>query len=132
MDTKLFLGIYGELFVLDLELVMYLEADDHYTIVYYSSGTHFMLPFGLSRVEESINEKLNGESYLKRFSRKYVVNTNYIFHINVMKQIMQLYDAKGTSYSLRMPKPILRSYMDSIKKRPHETTEMASFVNSMS
>lgn len=122
MKTKLSLGIYGEMFALDLEMVMYLEADDHYTIVYYSSGIHFMLPFCLSKVEEVINEKVVGETYLMRFSRKYIVNLNYVYHINVTKQIVQLCDNKGASYSLHIPKPVLRNYLEGMKKKSIEKT----------
>ena len=116
MKNKLSLGVYGELFALDLEKVMYLEADDHYTIVYYSSGIHFMLPFGLSKVEEAISdEEIAGNIYLLRFCRKYIVNINYIYHVNVMKQIIQLYDNRGDSHSLHIPKPILRNLLEKMK-----------------
>lgn len=120
MKTKLSLVIYGEMFALDLEMVMYLEADDHYTIVYYSSGIHFMLPFCLSKVEEAIKEKVVGETYLMRFSRKYMVNLDYVYHINVTKQIIQLCDNKGASYSLRIPKLVLRNFLDGVKKKSLE------------
>ena len=61
MGKKLCLSIYGELYMIDLEMVMYLQADDHYTIAYYASGTHFMIPFGLSKVEAAIIEKLDSD-----------------------------------------------------------------------
>lgn len=59
MDTRtgrLCFGLYDELYVVDLGQVMYFQADDHYSHVYYASGTHFMLPFGLSKVESAIGE----------------------------------------------------------------------------
>ena len=45
MENKLCFSVYGELYVVDLDRMLYFEADDHYTHVYYSSGTHFMIPF---------------------------------------------------------------------------------------
>jgi DNA-binding LytR/AlgR family response regulator len=112
MGKKLCLSIYGELYMIDLEMVMYLQADDHYTIAYYTSGTHFMIPFGLSKVETAIAEKLDGDNFLIRLSRKYIVNIRCIFHINAIKQEIQLADASGCSHSLHFPKAVLRKLID--------------------
>ena len=113
---KMSFCVYGELFVLDLEKVMYLEADDHYTIVYYASSAHFMLPFGLSHVLETVEKKENVKEYLIRLGRKYVVNTNFIMHVNVVKQIVQMCDNKGEIYTLHFPKQVLREFIMNIKK----------------
>src|SRR5574344_762981 len=112
MGKKLCLSIYGELYMIDLEMVMYLQADDHYTVAYYASGTHFMIPFGLSKVETAIAEKLDGDNYLIRLSRKYIVNIRCIYHVNAVKQEIQLADVQGTSHSLHVPKPVLRKLID--------------------
>src|SRR5574344_1550343 len=112
MGKKLCLSIYGELYMIDLEMVMYLQADDHYTVAYYTSGTHFMIPFGLSKVEAAIAEKLDGDNYLIRLSRKYIVNTRCIYHVNAVKQEIQLADRFGNSHSLHFPKPVLRKLID--------------------
>lgn len=112
MGKKLCLSIYGELYMIDLEMVMYLQADDHYTVAYYASGTHFMVPFGISKVETAIAEKLDGDNYLIRLSRKYIVNTRCIYHVNAVKQEVQLVDAQGSTHSLHFPKPVLRKLID--------------------
>ncbi len=117
MGKKLCLSIYGELYMIDLEMVMYLQADDHYTIAYYASGTHFMIPFGLSKVEMAIVEKLDGDKFLIRLSRKYIVNTRCIFHINAVKQEIQLADAQGISHSLHFPKAVLRKLINMLSLR---------------
>lgn len=97
--------------MIDLDRVMYLQADDHYTHVYYSSGTHFMVPFGLSKVEAAIAGRLGTDKFLIRLGRKYIVNTRRIFHINCVKQVLQLSDDHGTNHSLSLPKPILHGLM---------------------
>lgn len=50
MNDILCLGAYDELYRIDTSLILYFEADDHYTNVYYANGTHFVIPFGLSKV----------------------------------------------------------------------------------
>ena len=51
---RLCLNMHDELYVIDLGQTIYFMADDHYTHVYYSNGVRFMVPFGLSRVEERL------------------------------------------------------------------------------
>jgi len=99
------------MYVIDLDRVIYLQADDHYTHVYYTSGTHFMVPFGLSKVEAAISGKLSDDKFLVRLGRKYIVNTRRVFHVNSVKQVVQLTDDHGTNHALRLPKPILHMLM---------------------
>jgi hypothetical protein len=68
------LNTYNELYVIDCDVVMYLQADDHYTIVNYLSGAHFMVPFGLSVLEDSIQECCSNDKFLVRLGRKYIIN----------------------------------------------------------
>ena len=49
MGDILCLGAYDELYRIDTSQLIYFEADDHYTNVYYANGTHFVIPFGLSQ-----------------------------------------------------------------------------------
>lgn len=118
MQTRLCLNVYGEMYMIDLERVMYLQADDHYTHVYYSSGAHFMVPFGLSKVEAAISDHLPADSFLIRLGRRYIVNTRRIFHINCVKQVLQLSDDHGSNHSLTLPKPILHGLMQMMGGAP--------------
>ena len=112
MENKLCFSVYGELNVVDLDRMLYFEADDHYTHVYYSSGTHFMIPFGLAKVALSDKGKA-GDAFL-RLGRKYIVNTRRVFHVNAVKQVAVLVDDHGTNYTLHLPKPVLRMLMENI------------------
>lgn len=114
---KLCLSVYGELYRIELENVLYFQADDHYTIVYYTSGTHFMMPFGLSKVEAAISEIMTDNKFLVRLSRKYIVNLMRVFHINVLKQVLVLNDDSGSNVTLRLPKQTLRILIGMIDNR---------------
>lgn len=117
---RIFLTTYNELYIVDSEQLLYLEADDHYTMVNYTSGTRFMVPFGLSKVEVAISEAFaaasSGENApertLIRVGRKFLINTKHVIHINTMKQVLVLANAHGENFSLRLPKAVLRSLID--------------------
>ena len=85
MENKLCFSVYGELYVVDLDRMLYFEADDHYTHVYYSSGTHFMIPFGLAKVEAALSNKGRAGDAFLRLGRKYIVNIRRVFHVNAVK-----------------------------------------------
>lgn len=99
--------IKNELYIIHCNSVLYMQADDHYTLVYYLSGAHFMIPFGLSKVMERVWTVLGKDSYLVRVSRKFVVNLRAVFHINTVKEVVLLSDAHGVNHEIHVPKKTL-------------------------
>lgn len=116
-NNSLLLSVYGDLYVINLEMALFFEADDHYTHVYYTSGVHFMIQFGLAQVENAIAESIYDTKHFVRLSRKYIVNVKRIFHINMHRQIIVLCDDKGVNHNLRMPKATLRTLIDTISQK---------------
>lgn len=114
MGTKIHFSVYGELYVVDLDSTLYFEADDHYTHIHYASGTHFMIPFGMAKVEAAVAERLGPDAFIVRLSRKYMVNTRRIFHINTIKQVAVLTDDHGSNLTLHLPKHVLRTLIDTL------------------
>lgn len=117
MEERLFLNACNEMYVIDLTKVLYLQADDHYTIVNLSSGMHFMVSFGLSHLENAINDTLQENKYLIRLSRKYIINIKKVFQVNTVKQILMLNDDNGNLSTIHMPKPALRELMDILREK---------------
>jgi len=116
-EKRLCLNGHDELYIIDLNRVLYLQADDHYTDVYYSSGAHFLVPFGLVRIEDKIAAMPEAKLYLLRLGRKYIVNIKRIFRINTTKELMYLADDEGNTLSLHVSKPVLRSLMELMRQK---------------
>lgn len=111
---RLYLNMHDELYVIDLEQTAYFMADDHYTHVYYIGGVRFMVPFGLSRIEERfVLMAVHNPHPFKRVGRKYIVNTSLIHNINVTKQTLTLM-AGGKMLALQMSKPVLRDLLTEV------------------
>ena len=117
MNSTISLCAHNELYVIDCNKVMYMQADDHYTHVYYLSGNHFMVPYGLSTVMGLLDEKFPDEPFLIRVGRTYVINTRVVFHINTVKQIVVLADSHGNNHSIHLPKQILRDLIESLGRK---------------
>ena len=95
---------------------VYLQADDHYTDVYYTTGTHFLVPFGLGKVEARLDVMPERRSQFLRLGRKFIINRNRIFRINTVKEQLFLADDRGNQVSLHISKPVLRSLIDMMAK----------------
>lgn len=112
--NQLCLRNYGELFNIDLGQTIYFMADDHYTNVYYSSGAHFLIPFGLSRVEAQLAALGSRGAQFRRLGRTHIVNTDFIFHINAVRQTVSVSDMRGGSHQIKLPKATIHALMDSL------------------
>lgn len=110
------LSARDELYIIDLSKVLYLQADDHYTQVYYASGAHFFVPFGLARIEELIAAIPHAKDHMLRLGRKYIVNLKGIFRISTVREMLYLFDDHGESVSIHISKPVLRSLMDMMSR----------------
>lgn len=113
---KLYLSSYDECYIVDLDEILYIMADDHYCKVTYLSGANIMLPYGLGKIEEYITRHHDTTSNLQRMGRKYIININYMLHISTTKQTLILSDKIGNKHSLRIAKPILRELIDNIRR----------------
>ncbi len=110
-DTTLYLKHHDELYLIDLSLTQYFMADDHYTYVSYSTGSNFMIPFGLKRIEELLES--GAKDNFRRIGRKYIVNLAMIHSISTSKQQLTLMTTTGKPVVLCLSKPVLRELMDS-------------------
>ena len=117
---RIVLSSYNEMYVIHCDSVLYMQADDHYTHVTYISGAHFMMPFSLSKVEQHIHALDTDERFLVRVGRKYIINLHHVFHVNTVKQVVLLADAKGKHHSLTLPKQILRNLIEMLSGNINE------------
>lgn len=115
MNNRIVLSLHNEMYVIHCDQVLYMQADDHYTHIVYTSGAKFMVPFGLSEMEKRIDDVMEGsEKYLKRFGRKHIINIRRVFHVNTVRQVVVLTDDSANNVSVSLPKNILRSIIETM------------------
>ena len=115
---KLCINSRDELFVLDLDKVAYIQASGNYSRIVYIGGMQMMITLGLSKLEGMIKMIVpkDRRSPFVRLGRSLLVNQTYLTHINVLKQRLTLSDNQEHSYVLDVPKALLKSYKDLIRK----------------
>ena len=114
-ENSLCLSSHDELYMIDLNKVLYFQADDHYTNVYYTSGVHFLVPFGLVKIETQVASQPQARQFLLRLGRKYMVNTSRIFRINTTKELLYLTCDDSNIVSLHIPKAVLRLLIEQMR-----------------
>lgn len=110
-DKILLFNTRDELTRIRLDRVCYFESDGNYTTVYFSNGVKTSLLTSLVHLEELISDVFAGNrNVFIRISKKYIVNSAYIFQINVLRQRLILSDLVGpTVYTLPVSKEALKS-----------------------
>ncbi len=117
-QTTLCLGSYDELYLIDLNKVVYMEADDHYSNIYYTGESSFMVPYGLGEIEQRLLNMPWARQRLIRLGRKFIVNLQSVFRINTVKETIFLVNPAGGTLNLHISKPVLRGLIEQL--RAHE------------
>ena len=122
-EKNLCLSAHDELYMIDLNQVLYFQADDHYTEVFYQTGSHFLIPFGLVKIEAQLELMRDARQNLCRLGRKYIVNTRRIFRINTAKELLYLVGNDSNPIALHVTKPVLRSLMNHFRQQQQGTAK---------
>ena len=110
MDNILLFSTRDELTRIRLERVMYFEADANYTKVVFSNGVTATLLTSLVHIEKLIAGVLiEKNSIFVRIGKRYIINSAYLFQINVLRQRLVLSDlASPYTATLSVSKDALR------------------------
>lgn len=82
-----------ELVKLDLEKMVYAEADGNFLHITFLNGQVFTIAFTLQKLEDLLEHSmLDTDNRYIRIGRRYIVDRRYITYINVLKQTLILSD----------------------------------------
>ena len=88
MDKEyLILNTRDELLRLDIDKIVYLEGEGSYTHIVSANNITNVLSVNLSKLQKILDESLKSKSVIfARVGKKYIVNLNLVFSINVANQ----------------------------------------------
>lgn len=111
-----------ELLRVDLASVVYFEADGNYTRFVSVNGLTEMVCINLGKMEEFLALRSQG-SNLKfvRIGKKYILNLNFVYRVNTLKQELVLSDQRTFQYTLSISKIALKALKDLMS--PHKKPE---------
>ena len=92
-ETTLFFNTRDELIKVKLGRVAYFEADSNYCHVHFINGAKATLLTSLVNIEQLLSQHFQkNASHFIRIGKKVIVNGNFIFQINVVRQKLILSD----------------------------------------
>lgn len=102
---------------LDTQMIVYFEADGNYTYIVTTNKQKACLTMNLTHTEEALATQMeNVASQFMRIGKRFVVNMNYIYQIDMQKQVLLLSDWKHFVFQLPISKEALKSVRELIIK----------------
>ena len=103
---------------------MYVSSEGNYSNVVTSDGRSRLVTYQLGQIEDSINDQLGDEGMtFFRLGRSLIINTEYIYFVDVTKQVLILSDFHGSFHELSASKEVLaklKAYIESIERTNHD------------
>ena len=107
--TYLFFNSRDELQRIEVSKVVYFEADGNYTDIVMVNKLRASVCMNLGEMEKALATQIGEEA--KRFMRigkRFIVNMNYIYQVNVLKQTLMLSDSEHFLFQMPVSKEALK------------------------
>lgn len=109
----LYLNSRDELLRIDISKIAYFESDGNYTYIVLANGLKGTVTKNLAQMQELLSEKLKERSTrFARIGKRYIVNLNYVYQINVLQHKLVLSDGLHFAYTLNISKDSLKTLKD--------------------
>ena len=102
-----------EAYIIDLQLVAYFKAEDHYTTVCFLNGSSLLVPSGLAKIRDKILATGEWEGRFIQIGRSLLVNKPMVCCVKPAKETVLIHGTSGQFISVQASKPALRKAMAS-------------------
>lgn len=95
---------------IDISQVAYFEGDGNYTYIVTANKLRTCLTMNLSHTEEALASQLGNQAkQFMRIGKRFIVNMNYIYQVDMQKQLLTLSDYNRFVYQLPISKEALKT-----------------------
>ena len=119
MNRELIISNTAELIRLHAEDIVSIEADGNYSTLYIIGEEKRVVLFQLGQLERMIGEQLGEEAVpFVRIGRSLIINLNYIYYINLNRQVLLLREPNGHRHeTLKVSHESLKKLKDLIESK---------------
>ncbi len=105
----LYLNSRDEFYRVDFSKIVYFESDANYTNFILSNKLKGCVLMNLMQIQEMLSKNLKEQaSIFARIGRRFIINLNYVYRIEVVRQRLTLSDGDRFAYQLPVSKDALR------------------------
>ena len=98
-----------ELSRIEVDKIVYFEGDGNYTNIVTAIKLKTVIGMNLSQMEKTLAERLGERATMfMRIGKRFIINMNYVFQVNVAKQKLVLSDQQGFAFQLPVSKEALK------------------------
>lgn len=106
----LYINTRDELLRIDCSKIVYMEGNGNYTTIVLVNKLKASVCMNLSEMQRFISESLKERaSIFARIGKRFIVNINYIYQINVLRQALTVSDGVHFAFQLGISKEALRT-----------------------
>ena len=109
MKQYIFFHSRDELHRLELDSIVYFEADGNYTCIFTKNGLKTTVGSSLANMEELLTRQLGTRAAMfMRLGKRFIINRHYIFSVQVLRQQLLLSDGTTFEFHLSVSKDALK------------------------
>ena len=117
MEKKIVFNSRDELLRMDISKIVYFEADGNYTHIASVNKLKATIATSLTKTEEVLTAQLGPDAcHFMRVGKRFIINSRYIYSVNLAKQYLLLSDQEHFAYQLPVSKDALRRMRELILK----------------
>ena len=115
MKNVILFNSRDELLRMEVEKIVYFEADGNYTHVVAKNKLKSTLGASLTKTEQMLTRQMGSEAKMfMRVGKRFIVNLDYVYSVNMAKQCLILSDMDHFAYQLPISKDALRQMKEII------------------
>lgn len=106
---RIYFNSRDKLIRLDVEKIVYFEGDGNYTYIVTANKQKVCITLNLAHTEEALAAQLgeNAKQFI-RIGKRFIVNMNYIYQIDIQKQTLMLSDCEHFLFQMLVSKEALK------------------------
>lgn len=109
-QQRVYFNSRDKLIRLDIQKIVYFEGDGNYTFIVTANRQKVCVTMNLSHTEEALATQLGCNAHhFMRVGKRFIVNMNYIYQIDILKQILMLSDCEHFLFQLPVSKEALKT-----------------------
>lgn len=120
----LYINTRDELLRLDCSKIVYMEGDGNYTHIVLVNKMKASVCMNLSEMQRLISESMRERaSMFARIGKRFIVNINFIYQINVLRQVLTVTDGVNFAFQLGISKEALKQMKEIMIKHANTKKE---------
>ena len=109
-QQRVYFNSRDKLIRLDVQRIVYFEGDGNYTYIVIANKKKVCVTMNLSHTENALAAQLgdNAKQFM-RIGKRFIVNMNYIYQVDIQKQVLMLSDYERFLFQLPISKEALKA-----------------------